>query len=432
MTHGDTVGHVGKAQIMHRQPQSRFVSWQHLVLIPVTCLFGCGDSNTPESTLSNQTIQESLPRFRVDPFWGSELPDNWILGEVAGLSVDDQDHVWVVHRPRTLDARQRGEEGMCCIPAPPVIEFSASGSVLRSWGGPGDGFEWPENEHGIHVDYEGHVWIGGNGPSDAHILKFTADGEFLLQIGRAGQGVGSNDAENLGRPAAIEVDPHTNEVYVADGYRNRRLVVFDAMTGQYKRHWGAYGEQPIDLDPGPYTPASAPARQFRTPVHDVTLANDGLVYVADRTNNRLQVFQRDGTFQTEAFVRPATLGSGSVSALVLSDDSEQRWLFIADGTNNVIWIVERQSLEVLSHFGRLGKNAGQFYRLHNLDIDSKGNLYTTEVNAGQRVQKFSRLSQRHRPPHTPGNSLHKTRRLQDPSLARLLSFGIPAMISKVD
>ena len=279
------------------------------------------------------------------------------------------------------------------MPAPPVIEFSASGSVLRSWGGPGDGFEWPENEHGIHVDYEGHVWIGGNGPSDAHILKFTADGEFLLQIGRAGQGVGSNDTENLGRPAAIEVDPHTSEVYVADGYRNRRLVVFDATTGQYKRHWGAYGEQPIDLDPGPYTPASAPALQFGTPVHDVTLANDGLVYVADRTNNRLQVFQKDGTFQTEAFVRPARFGSGSVSALVLSDDSEQRWLFIADGTNNVIWVVERQSLEVLSHFGRLGKNAGQFYRLHNLDIDSKGNLYTTEVNAGQRVQKFSRLSQ---------------------------------------
>jgi len=248
------------------------------VLITLTCLSACADSNTPESTLSNQTVQESAPRFRVDPFWGSELPDNWILGEVAGLSVDDQDHVWVVHRPRTLDARQRGEEGMCCMPAPPVIEFSPSGSVLRSWGGPGHGFEWLENEHGIHVDYEDHIWIGGNGPSDAHILKFTADGEFLLQIGRAGQGIGSNDAENLGRPAAIEVDRQTNEVYVADGYRNQRLVVFDAMTSQYKRRWVAYGEQPIDFDPGPYTPASAaPTLQFRTPVHDVTLANDGLV-----------------------------------------------------------------------------------------------------------------------------------------------------------
>ncbi len=420
MNRSATLGRVHKTEMMHLRPtDSLFGFWQHLMLIPLVWLFGCGGLNALDSTRPIQTIQDSennsfqdsddsqvpvadtssvlrddsLPRFRVDPFWGSEMPDNWILGEVAGLSVDAQDHVWFVHRPRTLDARQRGEEGMCCIPAPPVIEFSASSSVLRSWGGPGDGFEWPENEHGLHVDYEGHVWIGGNGTSDAHILKFTADGEFLLQIGRAGQGVGSNDRENLGRPAAIEVDPHTNEVYVADGYRNRRLVVFDAITGQYKRHWGAYGEQPNDLKPSPYTPAEVPARQFRTPVHDVILANDGLVYVADRTNNRLQIFQKDGTFQTEAFVRPATLGSGSVSALVLSDDSEQRWLFIADGTNNVIWIVERQSLEVQSHFGRLGKNAGQLYRLHNLDIDSMGNLYTTEVNAGQRVQKFNRLSQ---------------------------------------
>jgi len=420
----DTLDRIDNTEVTHHRPTDSLLGlWHHLLLIPLVCLLGCSDSNAPDSAPPIQTLQKSernsshgsdhsqvsvadtvnvetiiadgepLPSFKVDPFWGSDMPDDWILGEVAGLSVDAHDHVWIVHRPRTLDARQRGEEGMCCIPAPPVIEFSSSGSVLRSWGGPEDGFDWPENEHGIHVDYEGHVWIGGNGPSDAHILKFTADGEFLLQIGRAGQGGGSNDTENLGRPAAIEVDPHTNELYVADGYRNRRLVVFDAITGQYKRHWGAYGEQPNDLELGPYTPASAPARQFRTPVHDVTLANDGLVYVADRTNNRLQVFQRDGTFQTERSIRPSTLGSGSVSALVLSNDSEQRWLFIADGTNNVIWIVERQSLEVRSHFGRLGKNAGQFYRLHNLDIDSRGNLYTTEVNAGQRVQKFNRLSQ---------------------------------------
>ena len=167
--------------------------------------------------------------------------------------------------------------------------------------------------------------------------------------------------------------------------------MYDAETGEYKRHWGAYGERPADVELPPYDPEAEPTRQFRSPVHDVTISDDGLVYVADRTNNRLQVFQKDGQFVTEAFVRPETLGSGSVSGVTLSTDPDQRWLFVADGTNNVVWILDRASLTVVDHFGRLGKNAGQFYRLHNLDIDSRGNLYTTEVNAGQRLQKFDRV-----------------------------------------
>ena len=332
-----------------------------------------------------------IPQFRVDPFWPGELPNNWMLGQVSGVAVDDRDHVWIVHRPRTLDARQRGEEGMCCVPAPPVIEFDAAGNVLRSWGGPSDGFEWPENEHGIHVDHQDNVWIGGNGAGDAHVLKFTADGEFLLQIGRAGQSGGSNDTENLGQPASIEVDPEASEVYIADGYGNRRVIVFDSDTGEYKRHWGAYGEPPDDEDLPPYDPEAEPIRDFRSPVHGVSIAYDGLVYVGDRTNNRVQIFQKDGQFVTEAFVRTETLGSGSVSGVTLSEDAEQRWLFIPDGTNNVVWILDRSSLEVVDYFGRLGKNAGQFYRLHNLAIDSRGNLYTTEVNVGQRLQKFDRV-----------------------------------------
>ena len=263
--------------------------------------------------------------------------------------------------------------------------------MLRSWGGPGEGFEWPESEHGILIDHQGHVWIGGNGASDAHVLKFTGDGEFLLQIGGAGQSGGSNDTDNLGRPASIEVDPETNEAYIADGYGNRRVIVYDAETGEYKRHWGAYAERPDDVELPPYDPEAEPIRQFRSPVHDVTISDDGLVYVADRTNNRLQVFQKGGQFVTEAFVQPETLGSGSVSGVTLSTDADQRWLFVADGTNNVVWILDRASLTVVDHFGRLGKNAGQFYRLHNLDIDSRGNLYTTEVNAGQRLQKFDQV-----------------------------------------
>ena len=362
-------------------------------LLTVACAAADEQNETEGASTAVQTASapSDVPRFRVDPFWASELPNNWMLGQVSGVAVDEADHVWIVHRPRTLDARQRGEEGMCCVPAPPVIELDPGGNVVRSWGGPGEGFEWPENEHGIHVDHEGNVWIGGNGAGDAHVLKFTADGEFLLQIGRAGQSGGSNDTENLGRPASIQVDPAASEVYIADGYGNRRVIVFDSDTGEYKRHWGAYGERPDDTDLPPYDPEAEPIRHFRSPVHGVAIAHDGLVYVADRTNNRLQVFQKDGRFVTEAFVRTETLGSGSASGVTLSGDADQRWLFIPDGTNNVVWILDRSSLEVVDYFGRLGKNAGQFYRLHNLAIDSRGNLYTTEVNVGQRLQKFDRV-----------------------------------------
>ena len=357
----------------------------------------CGGTDPPGETESGasaapaETTGSAVPRFRVDPFWASELPNDWILGQVSGVAVDAQDHVWLLHRPGTLDARQRGEEGMCCVPAPPVIELDPEGHVVRSWGGPGDGYQWPESEHGIHVDPDGNVWLGGNAANDAHVLKFTADGEFLLQIGRAGQSGGSSDTENLGRPAGIVVDPAANEVYIADGYGNRRVIVFDADTGAYKRHWGAYGEPPDDTPLPPNDPTGEPSRPYRSPGHDVAIARDGLVYVADRTNNRVQVFQKDGEFVRETLVRPDTLGSGSVSGVTLSEDAEQRWLFIPDGTNNVVWVLERTTLEVVDRFGRLGKNAGQFYRLHNLAIDSRGNLYTTEVNVGQRLQKFDRL-----------------------------------------
>ena len=365
--------------------------------VSVVLACGCGGpGGEPESAPAAATATAAgasdVPRFRVDPFWARELPNNWMLGQVSGVAVDDRDHVWVLHRPGTLDARQRGEEGMCCVPAPPVIELDPAGNVVRSWGGPGDGFEWPSSEHGIHVDHQGHVWIGGNAAGDAHVLKFTADGDFLVQIGRAGQSGGSNDTANLGRPAGIRVDPDANEVYIADGYGNRRIIVFDADTGEYRRHWGAYGEPPDDTELPPYDPDAEPSRHYRSPVHDVAIARDGLVYVADRTNNRVQVFQKDGSYVTEAFIRTETLGSGTASGVTLSDDPDQRWLFVPDGTNNVVWILDRASLEVRDRFGRLGKNAGQFYRLHNLAIDSRGNLYTTEVNVGQRFQKFDRLS----------------------------------------
>ena len=358
--------------------------------------------STTQIPLSHSTVLsarehiEKPPQFLVDPFWPKPLPNNWIIGQVAGVDVGPLDHVWILQRPHSLSARELGATqsppiGNCCVAAPPVLEFDLSGNLISSWGGPGAHYDWPNTEHGIYVDTDGFVWLAGNGPTDRQVLKFTRDGQFVMQIGKPGPEMNSNDQINFGRPADIFVDVFDSEVYVADGYGNRRVAVFDSQTGIYKRHWGAYGERPDDAALPPYDPDADPIREYRSPVHDVAIAHDGLVYVADRTNNRLQVFQKGGEFVTEAFIRPETLGSGSVSGVTLSEDPDQRWLFIPDGTNNVIWILDRTTFEVQDYFGRLGKNAGQFYRLHNLAIDSRGNLYTTEVNVGQRVQKFDRL-----------------------------------------
>lgn len=358
-------------------------------------LAGCGGASDAAPGTATAT-DPSVPRFEVDPFWPQPLPEDWILGQVAGLSVDDQDHVWVVHRPNTVNAANAGAAqdppvAMCCTPAPEVLEFNRAGEVVRSWGRAGDHHDWPTSMHGIHVDHLGNVWLAGNGPDDHFILKFTRDGEFLMQIGAAGANQGSHDTANLGGPATLLVDPETNEVYVADGYQNRRVIVFDAETGEYRRHWGAYGEAPDDTNPGAYNPANPPSRTFRTPVHGLVISNDGLVYVADRPSNRIQVFQKDGTFIREAFVRPETLSMGSTWYFGLSPDPEQRWMYIPDGTNNIVWILERETLEVVDSFGRGGRRPGQFDWVHDLGVDSGGNLYTTEVNTGHRIQKFTRL-----------------------------------------
>lgn len=337
--------------------------------------------------------------FRVDPFFPRELPNDWIVGQVTGIAVDERDHVWIVHRPGSLTPRELGlaadpPTGMCCIAAPPVIEFDPQGNVVRAWGGPGDGYDWPETgmgvgEHGIHVDHTGHVWIGsGPGATMTQVLKFTKDGEFVLQIGVGGETGGSNDTRLLGGPAAIEVDAERNEVYIADGYVNRRVIVFDAQTGEYRRHWGAYGNVPDDSPITAYVPGQPPTQQFRGPVHGVTLSRDGEVFVADRRSNRVQVFTRDGSFLREGFIAPNTLSMGSVWDVALSRDPEQRWLFVPDGTNYTVWVLDRRSLEVVSRFGRQGRNAGQFQWVHNLAVDSHGNIYTSEVDTGKRVQRF--------------------------------------------
>jgi len=345
-----------------------------------------------------------VPTYEVDPKWPKPLPNQWILGAVAGVTVDASDHVWLVHRPSTL---QPNETRSIWRAAPPVLEFDRDGTLLSSWGGSGTGYEWPDLEHGISVDRDS-VWIGGGGEKDAEVLKFTRDGKFLQQIGHKGKNEGSNDTVNLGGPASITIDRAANELYVADGYVNHRVIVFDVTSGAYKRHWGAYGKRPDDSyftrageklpspfsgavqfenRPSQYDPDGPPPPQFRI-VHAVRIANDGLVYVCDRTNDRIQVFRKDGTFVKEAFVAKRTLGSGSVWDIVFSTDPAQTFLIVNDGTNQQVWILRRETLEVVSAFGHAGHGSGEFYGAHVMAADSKGNLFIGETYEGKRIQKF--------------------------------------------
>ena len=329
-------------------------------------IVGVGASILPLAPRAQRRAEGPVPQFRVAPGWPKPLPNRWLMGQAAGVAVDAQDHVWVIQRPR------------CCVPAPPVLEFDPAGNLLQAWGGPGQGYDWPAMEHGIFVDYQSHVWIGGNGETDHQLLKFTRDGKLLLQIGQKGVTGGDGDTAHLGRPASVAVDPATNELFVADGYTNHRVIVFDAQTGAYKRHWGANGRPPGD----------ARVKPFGNPVHCVRLARDGLLYVCDRHNNRIQVFRRDGTFLKEFAVAPATRGNGSVWDVDVSHDAPQTWLYTADGENDHVWTLLRESGRVLTNFGAPGRQPGQFHWVHNLAVDSRGNIYTAEVDRGKRVQKF--------------------------------------------
>jgi DNA-binding beta-propeller fold protein YncE len=337
-----------------------------------------------------------VPTFEVDPFWPKPLPEDWVLGQCSGVCVDANDNLWMIHRRDSLQPTEAGAVQEPPIsdwgrPAPSIIQFDPDGNVLQAWGGT-DGGPWPVTEHGMYVDHEGNIWSGANGAPDQVVLKSRPDGTRLLTLGEWGQTNGSNDTKLLGRPADITVDAAANEVYIADGYGNRRIIVFDATTGAYKRHWGAYGLRPTDGDLGDYDPNAEPLKTFRNPVHAVRISNEGLVYVADRRADRIQVFQKDGTYIKEAFVAATTLSMGSAWDIEFSVDPAQTFLFLADGTNGRVWIMNRSNLEVVGHFGRKGRWAGCFEWVHNVCADSRGNLYTAEVNTGKRVQKFIKKS----------------------------------------
>jgi DNA-binding beta-propeller fold protein YncE len=393
------------------------------VFLALFCALGAG-TTVLEKKAAVEAATVMAPRFEVDPLWPKPLPNHWILGQTIGVSVDAQDHIWIIHRggslePNELHATTNPPTAQCCGPATPILQFDQEGNLIGHWGGPGQGYDWPESNHGITVDYKGNVWIGGNGRgqapgargqdrggrgqqvlnenqtagiqgyfNDAMILKFTQDGKFLMQIGKPGQSKGSNDTENLRLPAKTFIDKVANEVYVADGYGNHRVIVYDAETGKYKRHWGAYGHRPEDVDLGRYDPNAPPPQQFRNPVHCAEMSTDRLLYVCDRVNDRIQVFKPDGTFVKEMFFNKQTLGSGSVWDIAFSKDPQQKYIYLADGENDRVHIIERESLDVLTTFGEGGRQPGEFYGVHSIATDSKGNIYTTETYRGQRVQKF--------------------------------------------
>jgi len=359
-------------------------------------LLGLGvGQNLLEKAAAAQTNGKTMaPRFEVDPMWPKPLPNHWILGMTIGVGVDAQDHVYIIHRgAATLGAKEmyamaNPPASECCVAAPPILEFDAAGNLVKGWGGPGQGFEWPESNHGITPDSKGNLWIGGNGASDGHILKFTREGKFVKQFGFAYANAGSNDMWAFNKVAKISLDEGANEAYVADGYGNHRVAVIDIDTGKIKRYWGAYANKPDDTNLGNYNPDAPVAKQFRNPVHCAVPSKDGLVYVCDRPNDRIQVFTKDGKYQKEVFVAKRTLGDGAVWDIAFSKDPQQKYLYLADGANEKIYVFDRASMEMLTSFGDGGRQPGQFYAVHSIETDSKGNLYTTETYEGKRVQRF--------------------------------------------
>jgi len=363
-----------------------------------------------QNHLNQQVIAASnermAPKMLVDPFWPQPLPNKWILGATIGIAIDSRDHVYIVHRNQDSNFATQ-EIGLdngvaeCCTAAPPIIEFDPEGNVVNAWGGPGQGYTWPDSNHGLEIAPNGNIWIGGNGGGDSHMLVFSANGDFVREIGLPGEDVDSNSTEHFNKVAEIAIDPVANEAYIADGYGNKRVAVVDVATGAFKRYWGAYGNRPSDggiiYDPNEPLP-----QQFVGPVHCAEPSNDGLIYVCDRGADRIQVFRPDGTFVKEAQIARNTRGAGSAWDIAFSRDADQEFIFLADGSNFKVHILDRNSLEKLAEFGDGGRQPGLFYGTHSIASDSRGNIYTTETYEGKRVQKFVFQGLRALSDHTTG------------------------------
>ncbi len=357
-----------------------------------------------------QLTDRPIPRFVVDAAW-PDLPDDLMLGQIPGLAVDGEDNIWVLQRPNSLGFSDTGLAqdppiAACCRPAPHVMTFAQGGELLNAWGGPDlapeiDGEpQWPSNVHGLYVDEEGSVWIGGNGDGDHVVLNFTGEGEFIRAIGERGETRGNFDRETLGNPADIAYNPEDGEILVADGYINKRIIGFDE-EGAFTRFWGAYGASPDDeTRAGSFDQSQASSnadggadpesQTFGDIVHCLVEGPDGRLYVCDRRNNRLQVFEtnEDGetVFIQDIVVAPETGGTRTVSDVAFSPDEE--FMYVSDMMNGQIWILDAKTYEFLGAVGRNGRYPGEFIWLHSIVVDGDGNLYTSEVSTGRRVQKF--------------------------------------------
>jgi hypothetical protein len=407
---------------------------------------------------TGQTVSaQAAPTYRVAPLWPMPFPDDsWVIGSVSGVTVDSQNHIWVLHRGNdSLEGNEKGmipaagrggvpgvpSSSVCCMSAPVVLEYDASGKFLGGWGGPSSTYAWPQTSGGIAVDAKGNVWIAAAGadapppaagrgrgappaagargaapepgrgaaaqaaappppPADAHVLKFSRTGIHMLTIGTPGKMDGADSQTTLNRPTAIAYDSAANEVFVADS-GNRRIVVFDADKGAYKRHWFAYGEKTAGAAAPPYDPNAGPAKSFRD-VTCVEIARDGMVYVCDKSSNRIQVFDKTGKFVKEGFIAKNTLGgivagsfgaplnaAGAVWDIAFSSDPKQTFLFVADGQNKKIHVVNRDTLTEVGAFGSGGRYPGQFLAVAAVATDAQGNVYTGELHHGKRVQKFT-------------------------------------------
>ncbi len=371
-----------------------------LAITGAVAILGAQDRAVQPAAALNGT-----PIFEVDPSWPTTPPD-WTWGQVIGIFADSRGHVWTSSRSR-------------------ISEWDPQGKLLQSWDARGPNGNW-STIHGLFVDHNGFVWTNAR---ESHLtVKFTPAGQVAMVIGKYNETGGSNDTTLMGRPSEIWVDAADNEVFVADGYGNRRIIVFDGATGKYLRHWGAYGKRPEDPpppppgapDPGapPTSPATAepaPPAQFRIP-HGIVGSRDGLIYLADRGNNRVQVFRQNGEFVREKILRPlcgaqekATwvpkrpCGVEAAFSVGLSHDAPQSYLYVADGGTHVITVLRRSDLEVVNEFAGPGVGPGQLGRPHNLTVDPSGNIFVAEaagpkvkhpttgaeVSAGSRAQKFT-------------------------------------------
>ena len=373
-------------------------------LLLASGLQGCG------AEPAHDAAPAEVPRFEVDHSWQwpPELPNDWVVGVVTWVDVDRHDHVWVLHRPRQVP------EGLEERAAPPVLEFDETGRFVQAWGGPGEGYDWGDMEHSLSVDHQDNVWLTFHNPlerswaapvwrTDDMLLKFTSEGEFVRQLGgrdRHPLGVGANtDTTSVHLATEAAVYPGTNEVFVADGYSNRRVLVLDADTLEFKRMWGAFGRQPPpelgrgDIASGNMvTTADPDGPEHFNSVHAVKLSRDGLVYVGDRSYRRIQVFTVDGEYIDQVFVNPDAEGFRTTSGLAFSPDPEQQFMYVADYENGRMHILDRKALEVLGSFGKPGEAPGEFVGLHTVAVDSQGNLWTAETQpkpVGSRIQRFA-------------------------------------------